>query len=119
TEEETVRVNQLLRDAESDFASYDAEIAQLEAAISVLRHKRKCLQDYVAKHRSLLAPIRRLPPEILSLIFLIHCRRSPNRLFFQVGTPSSHDSSSIFLSQVSIGWWRIALESPRLWSYLI
>ncbi|THV04353.1 hypothetical protein K435DRAFT_835449 [Dendrothele bispora CBS 962.96] len=73
TEEEAAYVNQIQHDAESDFASYDAEIAQLEAAISVLKHKRKCLQDYVAKHRSLLAPIRRLPPEVLSLIFLTYC----------------------------------------------
>ncbi|THV04323.1 hypothetical protein K435DRAFT_649450, partial [Dendrothele bispora CBS 962.96] len=116
TEEETFRVNQIIHDAERDFASYDAAIAQLEAAISVLKHKRQCLQDYVAKRRSLLSPIRRLPPEILSLIFIIHCRQSSNKLSF--GILGIHDSSSISLSRVSIGWRRVALELPRLWSYL-
>ncbi|THV03753.1 hypothetical protein K435DRAFT_851542 [Dendrothele bispora CBS 962.96] len=117
-EEETVRVKHILHDAESQIASYDAQIAQLEEALSVLRHKHKCLQDYVAKHRSLLAPIRRLPPEILILIFLIHCRRSP--ILLSLGSSNSHqsESSAIFLSQVSIGWRRVALTSPHLWSYL-
>ncbi|THV03752.1 hypothetical protein K435DRAFT_650628, partial [Dendrothele bispora CBS 962.96] len=115
-EEETVRVKQVIHDAESEVASYDAEIAQLEAALSVLRHKRECLQDYAAKHRSLLAPIRRLPPEILSFIFLIQCCQSPNELSFK--RSCSHKSSSICLSRVSIGWRRVALESPHLWSYL-
>ncbi|THV04339.1 hypothetical protein K435DRAFT_649365, partial [Dendrothele bispora CBS 962.96] len=69
TEAEKARANQILQDAESDFASYDAEIARLKTALSVLEHKRQCLQDYVDKHRSLLAPVRRLPPEILGLIF--------------------------------------------------
>ncbi|THU78156.1 hypothetical protein K435DRAFT_700691, partial [Dendrothele bispora CBS 962.96] len=117
-EEETVRVKQAIHDAESEVASYDAEIAQLEAALSDLRYKRWCLQDYVDRHSSLLAPIRRLPPDILSLIFLIHCRRSPIQL--SLGSSNSHqfESSAIFLIQVSIGWRRVALESPRLWSYL-
>ncbi|THV04354.1 hypothetical protein K435DRAFT_202202 [Dendrothele bispora CBS 962.96] len=123
TEEETVRANQILHDAESDFASYEAEIAQLEATISVLKHKRKCLQDYVAKHRSLLAPIRRLPPEVLSLIFLTYCRQYPNTLFLGPKpryweTSIIHRLSSITLGCVSIGWRRVTLESPRLWSYL-
>ncbi|THU83270.1 hypothetical protein K435DRAFT_689825, partial [Dendrothele bispora CBS 962.96] len=97
--------------------------AQLEAAISVLKYKRKCLQDYVVKYRSLLVPIRRLPPEVLSLIFLTYCRQYPNQISLGtfslfLGTPSNHRSSSILLSWVSIGWRRVALESPRLWSYL-
>ncbi|THU92057.1 hypothetical protein K435DRAFT_561534, partial [Dendrothele bispora CBS 962.96] len=110
TEEETACVNQILHDAESDFVNYDAEIVRPEVAFSALMHKRKCLQDYVAQHRSLLAPVRRLPPEVLSLIFLTHCRQesSKNTLI-----------DSIVLSQVSIGWRRLALESPRLWTHFI
>ncbi|THU92860.1 hypothetical protein K435DRAFT_593670, partial [Dendrothele bispora CBS 962.96] len=112
TEQENARVNQILHDAESDFANYDAEIARLEAALSVLIHKRKCLQDYVARHRSLLAPVRRPPPEVLSLIFLTHCRQSTNEIVFG---GLGHTLSSVVLSQVSIGWRRVALGSPRLW----
>ncbi|THU86649.1 hypothetical protein K435DRAFT_683220, partial [Dendrothele bispora CBS 962.96] len=62
-------INQALHDAEKDLDDYDTEIARLETAISVLKYKRERLEDYVAKCRSLLSPIRRLPPEILSLIF--------------------------------------------------
>ncbi|THU78911.1 hypothetical protein K435DRAFT_737257, partial [Dendrothele bispora CBS 962.96] len=62
-------VDELLRDSEKDFADYDAEIARLEVAISVLKHKRRRLEGHVAKYRSLLSPIHRLPPEILGLVF--------------------------------------------------
>ncbi|THU83612.1 hypothetical protein K435DRAFT_590851, partial [Dendrothele bispora CBS 962.96] len=112
TEEEKVRVKQRLHDAEDDFAKYDAEIARLEAAISAIKHKRKCLQDYVAKHRSLLAPVRRLPLEILSFIFLTRCCQSPNEIVFG---SLDHILPSVVLSQVSIGWRRLALISPHLW----
>ncbi|THU82811.1 hypothetical protein K435DRAFT_690819, partial [Dendrothele bispora CBS 962.96] len=64
-------VDELLRDAEKDFDDYDAGIARLETAISVLKHKRRRLEGHVAKYRSLLSPIRRLPPEILGLLFLL------------------------------------------------
>ncbi|THU91695.1 hypothetical protein K435DRAFT_617765, partial [Dendrothele bispora CBS 962.96] len=117
TEEEKACVNQILHDAESDFANYDAEIVRPEAAFSALMHKRKCLQDYVAQHRSLLAPVRRLPPEVLSLIFLTHCRQESSKNTLVFGKPKGPGNrlTSIVLSQVSIGWRRLALESPRLW----
>ncbi|THU87286.1 hypothetical protein K435DRAFT_618449, partial [Dendrothele bispora CBS 962.96] len=107
TEEEKACVDQTVRDAESDFANYDPEITQLEKALSTLKHKRKCLQVHVAKHRSLLAPVRRLPLEVLNLIFLIHCSGSyPYN--YQAREP-------IVLSHVSTIWRGVALESPLLW----
>ncbi|THV04340.1 hypothetical protein K435DRAFT_584994, partial [Dendrothele bispora CBS 962.96] len=113
TEAEMARADQILQDAESDFASYDAEIARLKTALSLIEHKRQFLQEYVYKHRSLLAPVRRLPPEILSLIFLAHISQSGNTLAY--GDFQYGEMSSLVLSQVSIGWRRLALDLPRLW----
>ncbi|THU78887.1 hypothetical protein K435DRAFT_769054 [Dendrothele bispora CBS 962.96] len=107
--------NQLLHDAEKDLDDYGTEIARLKTAISVLKRKREHLEGYVVKCRSLLSPIRRLPPEILSLIFLFRCRESGNNI-------SLHQYNmtlpSIVLSQVCAGWRIVALDTSAIWSNL-
>ncbi|THU83535.1 hypothetical protein K435DRAFT_689447, partial [Dendrothele bispora CBS 962.96] len=113
TEEEKTRANQILLDAENDFASYDAEIARLKTALSDIEHKRQCLQDYVDKHRSLFAPVRRLPPEVLGLIFPNRLSQ-PKKVLLYEDLRCSKLSALVF-SQVSIGWRRVALDLPRLW----
>ncbi|THU92385.1 hypothetical protein K435DRAFT_587227, partial [Dendrothele bispora CBS 962.96] len=62
-------VKPLLSDAEKDLADYNTEIARSNTAISTLKYKRTLLERYLTNCRSLLSPIRRLPPEILTLIF--------------------------------------------------
>ncbi|THU98333.1 hypothetical protein K435DRAFT_777549 [Dendrothele bispora CBS 962.96] len=107
--------NQALHDAEKDLGDYDTEIARLETAISVLKYKRERLEDYVAKCRSLLSPIRRLPPEILSLIFLFQCRKFAN--MFNLYEPDK-TLPAFVLSQVCTGWRNVALNTPTMWSNL-
>ncbi|THU92110.1 hypothetical protein K435DRAFT_216885 [Dendrothele bispora CBS 962.96] len=71
-----------LSDAEKDLADYDTEIIRLETTISALKHKRTHLERYLANCRSLLSPIRRLPLEILTLVFLYLCREPIKSLAF-------------------------------------
>ncbi|THU96650.1 hypothetical protein K435DRAFT_664095, partial [Dendrothele bispora CBS 962.96] len=111
------RINSLLQDAEKDLDDYDTEIARLETAISVLKHKRACLEGHIPKFRSLLSPIRRLPPELLSLIFLwrIRCNwRGSIFNFIERGT----ELPPVVLSQVCSGWRQLAWSTPFLWSDL-
>ncbi|KAF8972137.1 hypothetical protein BDZ97DRAFT_2070738 [Flammula alnicola] len=60
---------------------------------------------------SLLSPIQRLPPEILTEVF-IHCL--PRAQFVE---PNGTDAP-LLLMQVCTGWWRICVSSPQLWSSL-
>ncbi|THU78881.1 hypothetical protein K435DRAFT_603695, partial [Dendrothele bispora CBS 962.96] len=110
-----VHVNSLLHDAEKDLDDYDTEIAQLETAISILKHKRARLEGHIAKFRSLLSPIRRLPPEILSLIFILRCEgfgNSFNSVEHYIDLPA------VVLSQVCTGWRKVASDTPSIWSDL-
>ncbi|THU82812.1 hypothetical protein K435DRAFT_971825 [Dendrothele bispora CBS 962.96] len=108
-------VDELLHDAEKDFDAYDAEIARLETAISVLKHKRRRLEGHVAKYRSLLSPIRRLPPEILGLVFLLCCQES--RSYFDL-CDGDITLPAVVLSQVCTSWRQVASKTSSIWSHL-
>ncbi|TFK40354.1 hypothetical protein BDQ12DRAFT_680803 [Crucibulum laeve] len=62
--------------------------------------------------QSLLAPIRRLPPELLSEIFL-HCVQPCD----QFVKPSPKEAPML-LGQICASWRTLALSTPRLWSSL-
>ncbi|THU81797.1 hypothetical protein K435DRAFT_692804, partial [Dendrothele bispora CBS 962.96] len=109
-------VKPLLRDAEKDLLDYDTEIAQLEMAISVVKHKRTRLERYIANCRSLLSPIRRLPPEILTLVFLCLCRDQIigyDTVDFDIVLPAFE------LSRVCASWREVALNTPAIWSNVL
>ncbi|THU78886.1 hypothetical protein K435DRAFT_699142, partial [Dendrothele bispora CBS 962.96] len=107
------RINSLLHDAEKDLDDYDTEIARLETAISLLKRKRACLEGHMVKYRSLLSPIRRLPPELLSLIFLLCRGELENRfILYESGTKMP----AVVLTQVCTGWRQVALDTPSIWS---
>ncbi|THU78885.1 hypothetical protein K435DRAFT_699140, partial [Dendrothele bispora CBS 962.96] len=110
-----VHVNSLLHDAEKDLDDYDTEIARLETAISILKHKRARLEGHIARFRSLLSPIRRLPPEILGLIFLLRCEETGNNFTF-----AQHyiHLPAVVLSQVCTDWRKVASNTPSIWSNL-
>ncbi|THU75287.1 hypothetical protein K435DRAFT_619767, partial [Dendrothele bispora CBS 962.96] len=80
----------------------------LETAISVLKYKRARLEGHITTCRSLLSPVRRLPWEILTLVFLFLC-----------GEPRWGDASLIppafQLSQVCASWRELALNTPTIW----
>ncbi|THU83263.1 hypothetical protein K435DRAFT_734094, partial [Dendrothele bispora CBS 962.96] len=109
-------INSLLRDAEKDLACYDMEIAQLEMSISALKHKRMRLERYTANCRSLLSSIRRLPPEIFTLVFLCLCREQIKEFDvsdFDITLPAFE------LSQVCASWREVALNTPAIWSNVL
>ncbi|KAF5346803.1 hypothetical protein D9758_015741 [Tetrapyrgos nigripes] len=101
----------ILLDGENDLTNYDAHILVLEQALKATKEKRQQLQKYLAGCRSLTAPIRSLPQDVIELIFLFCC---PEHLF---------DSSrrvwrlpGFVLSSVCHHWRNAALASSRLWS---
>ncbi|PPR00564.1 hypothetical protein CVT24_005468 [Panaeolus cyanescens] len=94
----------VLSDTASNSRSRLPQIAQLEEQISQLK--------------SLLSPLRRLPPEILQEIFLINAPRY---------IPSKFSSSDIWQEDFTLPWaltgvcrkWRnVALSTPELWNTL-
>jgi hypothetical protein len=95
--------------AQADISRLDDEITRLHAVLDGLTHKRDALQIYTHLHTALVAPIRRLPPEVLSEIFL--CYEDENNV-----SPPRLNKAPLLLGGVCSRWRTIALSTPRLWN---
>jgi len=104
---------QLIRDtissAQADISQLNGEIHRLKALLDSLIHKRDTLQTYTHSHTALIAPIGRLPPEILSEIFL-HCQdeQDPRKVRL--------NKVPLLLGSVCSRWRTIALSTAQLWA---
>ncbi|KAF5348993.1 hypothetical protein D9758_012738 [Tetrapyrgos nigripes] len=103
-------VSQCLIGAERDVQNLEAEIHRLNAAIIVLQNKQELLHSRIEQCRSLLAPIRRIPPELLARIFSFACSKSE--------ATDKLDCPAVRLSQVCKGWRELTHTTPSLWSSL-
>ena len=95
--------------AEGDIMRLSGEITRLNAILDGLTCKRDALRTYTHLHAALVAPIRRLPPEVLSEIFL--CYKDEN----SVSLPRLN-KAPLLLGGVCGRWRTIALSTPRLWN---
>ena len=96
---------------ETDIRWCNEEIQRLQAQIIVLENKRRLLERNAAGYKSLLAPIRKLPPELLHQIFLFVC----NDNYMGLGC---FRFPAATLVQVCLSWNNVASSSPRLWSII-
>jgi len=69
SESQAQLIHNVISSAQADISQLDGEIHCLQALLDGLIHKRDALQTYTHSHTALVAPISRLPPEILSKIF--------------------------------------------------
>ncbi|KAK7464793.1 hypothetical protein VKT23_006000 [Stygiomarasmius scandens] len=95
---------------------YDAEISSLESILASLKEKRSELQKYINDKCSMLAPIRKLPLDVISDI--LYWGSGEYNLAITACDITAHTLS---LSQVCSFWREIALSRPSLWSriYLV
>ena len=96
--------------AHADILRLDGEITRLNAILDGLTRKRGALQTYTQLHTALVAPIRRLPPEVLSEIFLRYKDENHN-----ISLPRLN-KAPLLLGGVCGRWRTIALSTPRLWN---
>ncbi|KZP12273.1 hypothetical protein FIBSPDRAFT_755204, partial [Athelia psychrophila] len=106
---EVLCISGLLDNARHTLSAVDAEIQKISAAWSYLREKRDALQNSIHRHESLLAPIRRLPEDVLRHIFYLSLPGSLEQ--------SSFDNilAPLLLTQVCEPWKQCAISSQRLW----
>ncbi|KAJ7592577.1 hypothetical protein C8J56DRAFT_1045048 [Mycena floridula] len=102
TEAERAYLNQLL-------STSNDEISRLTAAIDKLVLERETLQQNVASYQAILAPIRRLPEDMLREAF-VHCLPS-NEAAATVIT-----DTPLLLGRICRSWREIALSTPALWA---
>src|SRR5882724_9078268 len=104
---ETKSLREVLLQAGSDLARLDSEIDQVQAALEVLRQKREALFKFTVEHNAILAPIRRLPLELLTDVFA-RCS-PPSRIWEEQEAP-------LLCAQVCAGWRKAAVATQHLWS---
>ncbi|KAJ2930348.1 hypothetical protein H1R20_g6769, partial [Candolleomyces eurysporus] len=87
----------------------------LDKEIQVLANRREEHATFVKKHSDLLSPIRRVPNDILSFIFLTCLPlNSPTRR----PTKLSNDHPAVVLSHVCQRWRQLALNTALLWTVI-
>ncbi|KAK7012406.1 hypothetical protein R3P38DRAFT_2490250, partial [Favolaschia claudopus] len=98
-----------------ELARYDTEISRLTAELEALKEDRAGIQDFYDECSSIISPVRRLPPEILTQIFTQHdlaCAVDPDETtaFCKLARGPLLD-----LSQVCARWHDIVMGTPSLW----
>jgi hypothetical protein len=96
--------------AQADISQLDGKILGLQAVLDGLVSKREALRTYTRLHMGLVAPARRLLPEILLEIFL-QCKETK-------GYPRRPqlDRTPLLLGSVCRRWRTIALSTSWLWT---
>ncbi|KAF9261518.1 hypothetical protein L218DRAFT_869680, partial [Marasmius fiardii PR-910] len=101
-------IEQSLIDAENELKRCRMELNRLNAAIIAVESRRTAVKREVEHYRSLLSPIQRMPPEVLTEIFG-HCGRLSNMNGLIMPVPMA-------ISMVCGRWRELAVSTPSLWS---
>ncbi|KAK7001433.1 hypothetical protein R3P38DRAFT_1795531 [Favolaschia claudopus] len=105
TDVEALEIQDLISQALHQLLSLDAVEKHKE------NHDRKTLSSYINAHKALLSPVRRVPLEILSEIFMA-CL--PTDRF----CPMSATDAPVLLGHICSSWRALSLAIPQLWASL-
>ncbi|KAE9393187.1 hypothetical protein BT96DRAFT_924229 [Gymnopus androsaceus JB14] len=122
-------IEDLLLLCDRDDDDYEIELAHLKSRILFIGQQQNRLAYHKEKLRSLSSPIRKLPNEILRLIFDYACQSESNLLqefpwsLESEDPPTTVSSPITFLPALSISatcsrWRTVATSTPSLWSRL-
>lgn len=87
----------------------DVEIIRLEALLQELKQKRTEFEQSINRYSNILAPIRRVPQDVLHTIFT-HCLPTHRNPTMAASEPP------MLLTQICRNWRSLAFASPRLWA---
>lgn len=135
TEEAIIR--KTIDDTEDDMLLVHQEMDQIDAILAGLIRRYDALGQYIQEHKNLLSPVRRLPVEILSEIFILSLPEPETnygqyalRMFGNGDSKGyrpdmahrrddygySMRKAALSPGQVCRLWRKIAYSTPRLWS---
>ncbi|KAF9462302.1 hypothetical protein BDZ94DRAFT_1261564 [Collybia nuda] len=106
---EVDEIRKLLVDPVNQLNQFDTEINHLHRVLNELTSKRNQLHAQIISHKNLIAPLRRIPQELLQEIF-IHCLPTDHNAAMSCHEPP------LLLGRVCSRWRSVALSTPRLWS---
>ncbi|KAF9264074.1 hypothetical protein L218DRAFT_249052 [Marasmius fiardii PR-910] len=111
-------IAQSLSHAEKEFRQISAEIRRLKSAIMILETRRHEVEKKVEVYRSLLAPIHRMPSEIMVEIFCHVCSDRSRLSWLSAPAPVYRTSIPyvVTLSLVCSRWRELVSSSSMLWA---
>ncbi|KAJ7499941.1 hypothetical protein FB451DRAFT_47903 [Mycena latifolia] len=111
SDEEIVRIQDLLVEPSSRLQRLEDQIADLHKVVVQLTEERDKLGGFVEAHKALLFPIRRLPLDVLQEIFVACIPTHRNCVMSACEAP-------VLLGRICSSWRAISLCTPRLWARL-
>ena len=96
-----------MSEIQTELSRIDSEMVQVQVVLDHLASERQRLHGSLNQCRLVMAPIRRLPTEILSEIFRT-LPRGPE-------VEASISNSPLLLTQVCSRWRDVAISTPQLW----
>ncbi|KAK6996921.1 hypothetical protein R3P38DRAFT_1948158 [Favolaschia claudopus] len=111
TEDEIAVIEKLIAEPTRQLLSLESEIAKLQKSIEKLEETRRDLSTYVEAHKALISPIRRMPLDVLSEIFVACLPTHRNCVM-------SASEAPILLGHICSSWRTLSLCTPRLWASL-
>ncbi|KAJ7118740.1 hypothetical protein C8R44DRAFT_181715 [Mycena epipterygia] len=129
TVSETAAIHDFVRSTDAEIACKERNIVALTASINQLLCEVAQLRRSSDQHKAIIAPIRRVPPEVMAEIFMqlaeIEADMGKHSLALEfddyiIGKPymvrpRPHRTPLIF-GEICREWRTIALSSPRLWN---
>ena len=108
--ESTIReVKESLKAPLIELQEIEIEIQRLCELVETMKIKRETIQKRIDDHNVILAPVRRLPLDVLHEIFF-HCLPTHRNPIMK------SSESPILLTRICHSWRAVALSSPRIWS---
>ncbi|KAJ4480658.1 hypothetical protein C8J55DRAFT_428920, partial [Lentinula edodes] len=104
-------IETFLSEPQQELSRLEIEISRVQTILDGLQIQRAEVKSYVETHRGLLAPIRRLPVEVLTEIFVLclSTERYPVR---------SLREAPLLLTMICRHWREVTFKSPSLWNSL-
>ncbi|KAJ7481702.1 hypothetical protein FB451DRAFT_1236897 [Mycena latifolia] len=90
------------------------EMLRLRRILRQLEHRRQSISRYLLTKRSFLSPIRRLPPELLEMVFSFAVLSGKEDASF-----FSKSASAVRLAHVCSHWRAITLDMSKLWATIL
>ncbi|KAJ6584012.1 hypothetical protein DFH09DRAFT_1144043 [Mycena vulgaris] len=108
---ELAHLRALLVEPLDELARVDAQLEEMDVLIRELKTKRAALEVEIDAHKALMAPLRRIPNDVLGEIFVACLPTAHNALIDPGEAP-------LILGRICKHWRSVAYSTPTLWSSL-
>ena len=109
--EERQEISEYVSTVNQELSQLNAKITEMRTALMQVARTRDRLQAAANQHHALISPLRRLPPELLQVIFVYCLPLHRNAVMHSSEAP-------VLLGRVCSEWRRISLSTPEVWSSL-